>query len=787
METRALTAVSELTEALSRARKLDEVYAAALDALQRSLSVDRASVLMFDANAFMGFVAWRGISEAYRAAVNGHTPWTPETSNPEPVLVSDVEADASLTKYQDVFRSERIRALGFFPLNYRDRVIGKFMLYYGEPHAFDADEIQLAKTIAGQIAFGVARIRAEEALAVEGTRLVDMVTHVPGMVWEILGEPGNATLIFVSEGIRDLVGYDPEDWYSNPRFWDDLLVDSDAGPAREQARRAAADGSVQVHEFRMRRRDGSIVWVQTRSTHRFAGDKIISRGVTTDITAEKEAANRTRILNEASAVLASSLQYESTLGRVAHLATQGFAEACAVDLVTDQGEIDRVCQSGNAPLIDHLDGRSRVIAQLSVRGRTLGAMTFVANAGQRYAQEDRDMAMELARRAAYAIDNARLYRRAQEANRAKDEFLATLSHELRTPMTATLGWAGLLRTGNVSPENLDAAIEAINQSTRAQAKLIDDILDVSRIVTGKLQLTLVPIHLPAVVQAAVDALRPSIEAKNLRLDVRLEPIARAPTGDAGRLQQVVSNLLSNAVKFTPPGGSIEVTVSQASPQSARITVRDSGAGIPKSFLPFLFERYRQADSSSTRGQGGLGLGLAIVKSLVEAHGGSVTAWSEGEGNGALFTVMLPIATAAATATAAGLAPAPPEQSLLGVSVLVVEDDDATRGMLTAVLRSYGADVTAADSAPAAFEELRKKKPSVILSDIAMPGEDGCSLLMRLRSGFVEHCDDIPAIALTAYAAPEERERILRSGFGYHLAKPVDPITVVAMVRQATQH
>jgi CheY-like chemotaxis protein len=353
-------------------------------------------------------------------------------------------------------------------------------------------------------------------------------------------------------------------------------------------------------------------------------------------------------------------------------------------------------------------------------------------------------------------------------------------------MTATLGWAGLMRSGSVSPENFDAAIDAISQSTRAQAKLIDDILDVSRIVTGKLQLTIAPVDLPAIVNAAIDGFRPSLEAKKLKLEVRVDPITSVPSGDAGRLQQVVTNLLSNAVKFTPAGGSIQVAVSQPNPHSARITVKDTGAGIPKSFLPHLFERYRQADSSATRGQGGLGIGLAIVKSLVEAHGGSVTASSEGEGKGSTLTVVLPLLTASAAATTAIPGADQIEQSLLGVSVLVVEDDAATRGMLTAVLQSYGAEVSAADSAPAAVEALRRKRPSVILSDIAMPGEDGCSFLMRLRSGAVDECDDIPAIALTAYAAPEERERILRSGFGYHLAKPVDPVIVVAMVRQATR-
>src|SRR5262249_7446594 len=249
MQTGALTAVAQLTDALGRARTLDDVYAAALEAIQRSLGVERSAVLLFDQKAFMRFVASRGISERYRRAVDGHTPWTPETPNAEPVLVVDVETDSGLANYLEVFRAERIRALGFFPLSYRDRTIGKFMLYYAEPHIFAEDEIELAETIAGQIAFGVARVRAEEALALEGTRLVDMVSHVPGMVWETVGEPGNSTPIFVSAGIRDLLGYEPEDWYNNPDFWARVVVDYEPRGAVSDVRRAANDGSVLANEF----------------------------------------------------------------------------------------------------------------------------------------------------------------------------------------------------------------------------------------------------------------------------------------------------------------------------------------------------------------------------------------------------------------------------------------------------------------------------------------------------------------------------------------------------------
>ena len=655
------------------------------------------------------------------------------------------------------------------------------------------------------------------------------MAHVPGMVWETIGTPGNQIVTFVSEGIRDLVGYTPEEWLANPHLWKDI-VDFDV---------LATDKTAKLHEFRIRRRDGRMIWVEVRSEHRFIGDKIVSRGVTIDVTVQKEAERRTRFLNEASAVLASSLDYETTLERVARLAVDGLADWCVIDVFNDQREIERlaivhrdaakteiarrlrhefppsqyqlglarqVIESGEPALICEVDeerlARVRqmpawplyeqlgigpcMIVPLATAGRTFGAISFVSSSDRQYTDNDLATAVELARRAAYAIDNARLYRQAQDANRAKDEFLATLSHELRTPITATLGWASMLRLGHVSPENMSVAIETIERSTRAQAKLIDEILDVSRIVTGKLQLTIGPVHLPTVIRAAIDAIRPSLESKNLHLDLQFGTINGVPTGDSARLQQVIWNLLSNSVKFTPAGGSIVISVEQRAADAVRISVRDNGSGIPRSFLPFIFERYRQADTSSSRSHGGLGLGLAIVKSIVELHGGSAAAFSEGEGKGATFTITLPIL--AATTTTAGMPPIDMARSLslTGVSVLVVEDDPNTRGMLTNLLRSHGAQVNAADSAPAAVEELRKSRPSVIVSDIAMPGEDGCAFLMRIRSGAVERCADIPAIALTAYAAPEDRDRILKSGFHFHLAKPVDPLVVVETVRQAVE-
>jgi PAS domain S-box-containing protein len=840
MDIDSLVAVSRLTDALSRASTLDDVYAAALDALQSSLRVERASILLFDENDFCGFVAWRGLSDAYRAAVNGHTPWRSDTPKPEPICVGDVFAEASLAKYEAVFRAEGIRALAFFPLVYRDRVLGKFMVYFDAPHDFDPGEIELARTIAGQIAFGVARVRAEAELGRERERLRGLIMSVPGVVWETVGTPGvDQRVTYVSPSIEQLLGYPAEAWIDNSRFWDEVIVSNEPHEVQRMSLDIAESGAPAVHTFRMRTRDGRLIWTEVRVAAKRDGDTLVLRGVTLDITARKAMEWRRTFLTKASGVLSSSLDYETTLAQLANLIVTDLGDWCTIDVREDDGELRRLVVAHRDPakraaaerlrkrgletartatlrkviesgepflqrtlppdffdglayepelpsMIGELGMTSWMIVPLAAAGRTLGAMTVISSDPARlYDDEDVSVATELGRRAGFAIENARLYRQAQEANRAKDEFLATLSHELRTPMTATLGWATMLRMGEITPENFHLAVETIERSTRAQAKLIDEILDVSRIVTGKLQLNVAPVNLQSVIEAAVDAVRPSIAAKGINLQLDFARIDGVPTGDAERLQQVIWNLLSNSVKFTPSGGSITIRADQPQRNAARISVTDTGQGISRKLLPVIFERFRQGDSSTTRAYGGLGLGLAIVKNIVELHGGSVAAESGGEGRGATFTITLPVTTPSAqTATAAH--PDATPLSLSGVSVLLVEDDDDTRRMLAAALQSFGASVVAVGSAPAAIEALRAAAPNVVVSDIAMPGEDGYALMMKIRSGAVGRAQNVPAVALTAYARSEDRERILASGFGFHLTKPVDPATMVRVIREAAR-
>jgi CheY-like chemotaxis protein/nitrogen-specific signal transduction histidine kinase len=372
---------------------------------------------------------------------------------------------------------------------------------------------------------------------------------------------------------------------------------------------------------------------------------------------------------------------------------------------------------------------------------------------------------------------------AETANRLKDQFLATVSHELRTPLSAILGWSEMLQSGMLTPEKRDRACEAIFNNAKRQAQLIEELLDVTRIMSGTLRLERGAVDPAETVNGALETVQPSAEAKGVQIKVRIDPALGAFYGDGPRLQQVIWNLLANAVKFTPAGGTIDLEI-RRSGKAGEIVVRDSGAGIPRDFLPSVFEPFRQADGSRTRLHGGLGLGLAIVKHLVEAHGGTVTVDSPGEGHGATFSVRLPIvqrdrrqAPRALTAVVHAL----DEPSLDGLAVLVVDDDDESRTVVAASLEHHRARVMTARSAAEALEILQREHVDVLLADVAMPGEDGYTLVRKLRRLHASRAATIPAAALTAFAREEDRQEALQAGFQMHLTKPIDAGSLVAAV------
>jgi len=374
---------------------------------------------------------------------------------------------------------------------------------------------------------------------------------------------------------------------------------------------------------------------------------------------------------------------------------------------------------------------------------------------------------------------------AEASNRAKDEFIAMISHELRTPLGAILIWTQLLRNEQLDEAATARALGMIERSTRTLAQLIDDLLDVSRIIAGKLRIEARPVDLVAVVDAALAAAQLPAESKKIRIDCVVDGPIEPVSGDPDRLQQVLGNLIANALKFTPEGGRIEVKLSRVRAH-ARLTVRDSGIGIEPDFLPFIFERFRQADSTSTRTQKGLGLGLAITRHLVELHGGSVEASSEGPGQGATFTVTLPLLFQAPPPAARTEAGGGTPVSLDGLRVLLVDDEADAREAMAVLLRQAGADVTAVGTAARALEALEREKPQVLLSDIAMPGEDGFALITKVRALPAERGGAVAAAALTAYATAEDRIRVLRAGFHGHLAKPIDPVALVRAVAALAQ-
>ena len=437
----------------------------------------------------------------------------------------------------------------------------------------------------------------------------------------------------------------------------------------------------------------------------------------------------------------------------------------------------------------HLPVRSYLAVPVKGRsGDVIGGLFFGHPSVGRFSEQHERLAVGVASWASVALENARMYMSAQEASRIKDDFLASLSHELRTPLNAILGYARMLRSGIVAPDRREKAIETIERNATSLTQIVEDVLDISRIVSGKIRLNVQPVDFPDIVRSAVDAVTPAADARGVRIETVLDPEAAPVSGDPERLQQILWNLLSNAVKFTNRGGRVQVRLERVN-SHVEVGVSDTGIGISPEFLPHVFERFRQADAGIARERGGLGLGLSIARQLTEMHGGTIEAFSGGVDQGTTFRLKIPLMIVHPIRNEAprvhprsgGIAGTTAVPNLDGLSVLAVDDEADALSLVSDVLQAAGARVTTARSADDALVRLDADVPDVIVADLGMANVDGFQFIGRVRRHSNSRVREIPAAALTAYARAEDRMRALRAGFQIHLAKPIDPAELVTTI------
>ncbi|MDQ3754101.1 MAG: PAS domain S-box protein, partial [Acidobacteriota bacterium] len=725
----------------------------------------------------------------------------------QPHLTNDVIGDPRVSD-QEWARREGMIAFAGYPLIVEDRLLGVIALFARQPLADEA--LAAMASVANGIALGIERKRAEEVLRQSEAQTTTIINQSPVGMYLVDADlrirQVNPKARPVFGDIENLIGRDFVEVIH--LLWPQKIADDVVehfrhtletgepyfvpGFAEDRVDRDARE----YYDWEIHRvplpdgQHGVVCYFTDISAHVFAQQKI------------QESAERLRFMAES---MPQKIFTAKPNGEVDYFNRQWMEfTGLSFEQIRDWGwtqfihpddvaENVRVWQhsidTGEPFYFEHrfrrADGLyhwhvSRAHAMCDIEGNVLmwiGSSTDIEEVKRAEEQIRSSLASERDARA-----------EAEQANRLKDEFLATVSHELRTPLTAILGWARILQDDRLDASVVKNALATIERNAQAQNQLIEDLMDVSRIITGKLRLNVRPVELVVVINAAIEAVRPAAEAKGIRLQPVLDPIASAVSGDPDRLQQIVWNLLSNAIKFTPKGGRVQVRLERIN-SHIEIVVSDTGQGINAEFLPYVFDRFRQADASTTRKHGGLGLGLAIVRQLVEMHGGTASVASDGEGRGATFTVKLPLLIMRHEPgdeerrhpqVVEGIKiECPPE--LDGVRVLVVDDEPDARQLLTVVLERCGAKILTASSATEALRLLAEVRPDVLLSDIGMPGEDGYSLIRKVRALPAEQGGRTPAAALTAYASAEDRKRVLLAGFQLHIPKPVEPTELITVV------
>ena len=666
-----------------------------------------------------------------------------------------------------------------------------------------------------------ARKRAEEALRLSDERLRMALAAARMVTWQF--DPVTDRVTF-SDNVGEVFGLPPGSTIGSSAEWDTLVHADDLPEYRATIARTSSAGGRYLTQFRLRRRDtGEIVWLEERGQAVIDGHGTVVHVVGLDLDiSERKQAEETRLESERLAELSlreSERRLRQMADTMAHMIwvarpdghhewyNRRWYEFTGVPGGSTDGEgwnsmfhpddqprawtqWRHSLESGNYYEIEyrlrHHSGeyrwvQGRALPIRNERGeieRWFGTCTDIHALRQLLDERGQLLQSEQAARV-----------ETERASRMKDEFLATLSHEIRTPLNAILGWATMLRSGRLEGHGAEQGLEIIERNARVQAQMIEDLLDMSRIISGKLRLDVQRIDLASVIRAAAETVAPAASAKGIRVQLVLDPLAGPVSGDPNRMQQVFWNLLSNAIKFTPKGGRVQVLLERVN-SHLEASVVDTGQGIDPAFLPHVFDRFRQADATTTRPVGGLGLGLAIVKQVVELHGGTIHATSRGMEQGAAFVVMLPLTVIHAEQAQLPLRRHPnadrvstvdsPVQ-IAGVRVLVVDDEPDARALLRRLFEECGAIVSTASSAPEALSFLQDQLPDVLISDIGMPSEDGYSLIRRVRALPRESGGRTPAIALTAYAGSEDRVRAVVAGFQHHLAKPIEPVELIVMV------
>lgn len=817
-----LSLQNEILELIAAGVSLHEVLLALTTSIEARLNQVCGSVMLLDKSQNkLNLVVGDSLPETYIQALAdgvligpkegscGTAAYTKET-----VIVSDIAHDSKWVNYRDVALSENLQACWSAPiLDSQGEVLGTFALYYPTPRTPQKSELELIARASHLAGVAIERHRSQQALQHREHELALMTETIPQQIWTALP---NGELDYYNQRWQDFTGKTLEQLQTDG--WAEIVHPEDLPRVEKLWNQSVKTGCEYQVEARWLSRSGEYRWIleQALPLRDPQGNIVKWYGTNTDITDYIQATD---------AVKASELSFQTladTMPQIVWTArpdgwldyyNQRWYDYTGMTPAETQGwgwkpvlhpeDVQLTLETWNESIRTgkkyEIEFRFRHASDGQYRWHLGRAFPLRNHKGEIVKWFGSSTDIDDQKRAEAELWKALQQQQAaraeaEKANRIKDEFLAVLSHELRTPLNPILGWVQLLKTGKLNPAKTVQAIETIERNAKLQVELIEDLLDVSRILQGKLTLNISSVHLADIISAALDTVNLAAAAKEITIETRLEQNIGEIIGDSARLQQIVWNLLSNAIKFTSAGGKVEVHLKQCG-SMAQIQVKDTGKGINREFLPYIFDYFRQEDGSITRKFGGLGLGLAIVRQLVELHGGTVKAESLGQGQGATFTVQLPLPQSVAIAEQT--APhgdrltdhASPEASLdlHNMKILVVDDDVDSREFIAFVLNMYGAEVTKAASAWEALDVILKSQPDVLVSDIGMPVMDGYELLRKLRVLPPETGGQVPAIALTAFAAEFDQQQAIAAGFQMHIAKPVEPDTLAGAVVNLVNH